>query len=62
VINQMQLESPQILGACSTGQAFEEVSEFADGTDIAGLRLGRHLAHAHVVEHALTQPRNDGLG
>ena len=62
VIDQVQLESPQILDACGAGRAFEEVSELADGADIAGLRLGRHLAHAHVVEHALTQPRNGGLG
>ena len=46
----------EVLGV---GRAREKAGKLAYGADIAGLRLGLKLAHAHVVEHALTQ-RRDG--
>ena len=44
-----------------SGERLEEGGELAHRADVAGLRLGLELAHAHVVDHALAQ-RRDACG
>ena len=58
LLDQVQLEATQVLGARSVGRALKKDSELAYRTNIAGLRLGLELAHVHVLEHALTQRRD----
>lgn len=57
LVDQMQLETPKVLGRGSVRQTFE-VSKLAYGKHVAGLRLGLELTRVHVLEHALTQRRD----
>ncbi|TCK88544.1 hypothetical protein B0G74_6772 [Paraburkholderia sp. BL9I2N2] len=56
----MSKKSSQVLDGGGIGRAPEKPGELAHDAQIVGLRLGAKLAHAHVVDHALTQ-RADAL-
>jgi hypothetical protein len=60
-VHQVQLEAAQVLGSGGVWRAAQEGGELAHGADVALLRVLGKLAHAHVLEHALTQ-RRDGRG
>src|SRR5471032_1248722 len=55
LVYQVQLIAPQIFSAGRIGRAPKKHFEPTHGTDIVLLRLGRELAHAHVVDHPLAQ-------
>ena len=59
LIDQVQLEAPQVFDGGGVGRALEEGGQLAHGADVGCLRLVLELAHAHVVDHALAQ-RRDG--
>jgi hypothetical protein len=54
-VDQVQLEAAQILGTGGIGRASQVAGELANGADVGVLGVVGQLAHAHVVEHALTQ-------
>ena len=54
-INQVQLVAPQILDRGRVRGGAEKTGEPDNCADLVGLRLGRELAHPHVVDHALAQ-------
>ena len=56
-VNQMQLIAPQILCGGSVRGAPQLLGESAYRPDIGFPCLGRELAHAHILQHALTQRR-----
>jgi hypothetical protein len=57
----MDLKGAQLLRSRGIGWPAQESGQFLDGADILALRIGREVAHRHVVQHATAQ-RTDGLG
>jgi len=63
-VHKMQLKAPEIFSAGAVRRSAQECSQLANGADVAVLRVLGKLAHAHVVEHPMTQRRtwaSDGL-
>jgi len=54
-VDQVKLEAPQVLDTGAVRRAAEEGGELANGANVALLRVLGHLAHAHVVDHAMAQ-------
>jgi len=59
LVDHVQLKAAQILSGCSVGRSLEKDGQATNCANVAGLGSRLQLAHAHVVEHALTQ-RGDG--
>jgi hypothetical protein len=60
-VDQVQLIAPQIFCCGSVRGAPQILCKSADRSDVGVPRLGRELAHTHILQHALTQ-RRDSVG
>ena len=61
-VDQMKAEEPQVVGGRLGGRAVQELSEDLDAVDISPVGLGREVAERHVVDQALAQRADGGVG
>src|SRR5215831_6242651 len=60
--DQMQLEAANVGGGGRVGRALQERRKPPATVDVAALRMGPELACRHVLDHALTQRADRGIG
>src|SRR5262249_11106540 len=58
----MQLEAANVVGGCRVRGTLEECRKSLAARDVAALCMGPQLACGHVLDHALTQRADGGIG
>src|SRR5215472_15682755 len=61
-LDQVQLKAANVVGGGRVGRALQERRKPPAAVDVAALRMGPQLACPHVLDHALTQLANGGIG